>query len=85
MSHPQPTPQDDDATGVIADAAEAYFEHLERDGYRLEGCSSTEAAAFIREALKSAGYELGARQPVGNISLHHLLPALVIYTPVPAS
>lgn len=58
MSPENDTPQNNDGTAVIADAAEAYFEYLERDGYRLEGCSSTEAAAFIAKALKSAGYEL---------------------------
>ncbi|MFV8301272.1 hypothetical protein ACNQP7_31735 [Mycolicibacterium fortuitum] len=39
---------------VIAEAAEAYFQALERDGYRPEGCSGADASAAILAALKAA-------------------------------
>lgn len=39
---------------VLAEAAEAYFQGLERDGYRPEGCSGAWAAEHILAALKAA-------------------------------
>lgn len=39
---------------VLTEAAEAYFQGLERDGYRPEGCSGAWAATSILAALKAA-------------------------------
>lgn len=46
------------ARDVVAEAAEQYFQYLERDGYYPAGCSGEAAAAAILDALKANGYTI---------------------------
>lgn len=56
---------------VLAEAAEAYFQGLERDGYRPEGCSGAWAAEHILAALKAARIAVVELPEVSQEDLYH--------------
>lgn len=72
---------------VIAEAAEAYFQALERDGYRPEGCSGADASAAILAALKAARIAVvplpeGVRENNDNGDWWTDFPGVGLYVPV---